>query len=65
MVEPRHGQFPKNGRTGNFLRAAEFRYPKWIPATYGFMYIREGKGGSRTGEGLFARVECERGRGGH
>jgi len=37
MVEPRHRQFPKNERTDNFLRAAEFRYPKWIPATVGLM----------------------------
>jgi len=37
MVEPRHRMCPKNERTENFLRAAEFRYPKWIPATVSLM----------------------------
>lgn len=37
MSEPRHKGSPKNERTENFLRAAEFRYPKWIPARVGIM----------------------------
>mgnify|MGYP000383172057 CR=1 FL=1 len=36
-MEPRHFEHPKDERTDNFLRAAEFREPKWIPATVSIM----------------------------
>ena len=36
-MRPRHAEHPKDERTDNFLRAAEFRNPKWIPATVSIM----------------------------
>jgi uroporphyrinogen decarboxylase len=36
-MELRHKQYKKNERTDNYLRAAEFRYPKWIPCSVSIM----------------------------
>ena len=36
-MQPRHLGHPKDERTDNFLRAAEFRGPKWIPAAVSIM----------------------------
>ena len=36
-MDPRHTRYPRNERTDNFLRAAEFRNPRWIPAVVSIM----------------------------